>query len=131
VPQEGTCALTGELSCGTSVTSAKVSMATAAGTASSRLSQAGAAEAEPADVVCRDEASGGDSNLGVAAFDDLRMLGTSHVEVGVEHLYPSNPAGREVVAPAGLFGILLGKAVSWTQNVRLLSSLTGVLRPSG
>jgi hypothetical protein len=56
-------------------------MATAAGTANTRLSQAGTgAETEPADVVRRDEPFGGGSNLGVVAFDDLRMLGTSYVK---------------------------------------------------
>ena len=48
-------------------------MATAAGTANTRLSQAGAAaEAEPGDVVRRDELPM-EKNLGIMAFDDLRM----------------------------------------------------------
>jgi hypothetical protein len=108
--QEGAWALTGELSCGTTITSAKVSIATAAGTANTRLSQAGAAAgAEPGAVVRRDEPPGGGRNLGITAFDDLRMVDTSHVEVGVEHLHPRNPVDRQDVAPGSLSDFLWGK----------------------
>ena len=82
-----------------------------------------AAEGEPGDVARRDEPSGGGRNLGVTAFDDLRIVDTSHVGVGVEHPYPGNPVGRQVVAPDGFSGFLLGRALQ-TQNVRLLLSLT-------
>jgi hypothetical protein len=110
--QGGAWALTGELSCGITITSAKLSIATAAGTANTRLSQAGAAaEAEPGAVVRRDEPSGGGRKLGIRAFDDLGMVDTSHVEVGVEHLsWVTRSAGRSL-RPAA-FRISFGEGAS-------------------